>query len=431
MSIMKDKRIQNGWAFYDWANSVHSLVITTAIFPLYYTGITTAADGSTTIDLLGKTFENTSLINYAGAIAFLMICIITPVLSGIADFTDNKKSFLRFFCYLGAGSTSALFFFKVDGLWYGLIFYMLSLIGFWCSVVFYNSYLPLIANKEKHDSLSAKGYALGYIGSASLLIICLVLIMILKWEANWTFPLVALWWILFAQVTFRRLPNKIISVKKSGSGSPLTSGFKELKWVYNQLKKTKRLKRYLTAFFVYSMGIQTVMLVAVYFGEKEITWPSPEAKTMGLIVSILIIQFIAIGGAYTMAWASKKIGNVKTLMLTNVIWVLICISATLLTQPIHFYIEAALVGFVMGGIQSMSRSTYAKFLPKTNDTASFFSFFDVSEKLGIVFGLFTFGLLEELGNMRLSVGSLVIFFFIGLLLLFRVPKEEVTMELDH
>jgi UMF1 family MFS transporter len=255
--------------------------------------------------------------------------------------------------------------------------------------------------------------------------------MIFKWEANWTFPLVALWWILFAQVTFRRLPNKIISGKKSGSGSPLTSGFKELKWVYTQLKKTKRLKRYLTAFFVYSMGVQTVMLVAVYFGEKEITWPSPEAKTTGLIVSILIIQFIAIGGAYTMAWASKKIGNVKTLMLTNVIWVLICISATMLTQPIHFYLEAALVGFVMGGIQSMSRSTYAKFLPKTNDTASFFSFFDVSEKLGIVFGLFTFGLLEELGNMRLSVGSLVIFFFIGLLLLFRVPKEEVSMELDH
>jgi len=430
MAIMGNKRIQNGWAFYDWANSVHALVITTAIFPLYYAGITTATDGSTTVDFLGQTFENTSLINYAGAIAFLIICIITPVLSGIADFTDNKKSFLRFFCYLGAGSTAALFFFKVDGLWYGLIFYMLSLIGFWCSMVFYNSYLPLIANRSRHDSLSAKGYALGYIGSAALLIICLVLIMILKWEANWTFPLVALWWILFAHVTFRRLPSKILSTSAK-PGSPLNSGFKELKWVYTQLKKTKRLKRYLTAFFVYSMGVQTVMLVAVYFGEKEITWPSPEAKTTGLIVSILIIQFIAIGGAYMMAWASKKIGNIKTLMITNVIWVLICISATMLTQPVHFYLEAALVGFVMGGIQSMSRSTYAKFLPKTNDTASFFSFFDVSEKLGIVFGLFTFGLLEELGNMRLSVGSLVIFFLIGLLLLFRVPKEEVSIKLDH
>ena len=308
---------------------------------------------------------------------------------------------------------------------------MLSLIGFWCSVVFYNSYLPLIADRERHDSLSAKGYALGYFGSTTLLIICLILIKVFDWKANWTFPLVALWWIIFAQVTFRRLPNKILSDKKSASGSPLTSGFKELKWVYSQLKKTKRLKKYLTAFFVYSMGVQTVMLVAVYFGEKKIIWESPEQKTTGLIVSILIIQFIAIGGAYTMSWVSKKIGNVKTLIVTNVIWVIICLTAMSITLPNHFYLEAGLVGFVMGGIQSMSRSTYAKFLPKTNNTASFFSFFDVSEKLGIVFGLFIFGLLEELVDMRVSVGALSVFFFFGLLLLFRVPKDEISIELDH
>lgn len=430
MVIMGNKRIQNGWAFYDWANSVHALVITTAIFPLYYADIT-SADGTTTVEFFGHTFENTSLINYAGAIAFLILCIITPVLSGVADYTDNKKTFLKFFCYLGAFSTAALFFFKVDGLWYGLIFYMLSLIGFWCSVVFYNSYLPLIADRERHDSLSAKGYALGYVGSTTLLIICLVLIKVFDWKANWTFPLVALWWIIFAQVTFRRLPNKILSDKKSASGSPLTSGFKELKWVYSQLKKTKRLKKYLTAFFVYSMGVQTVMLVAVYFGEKKIIWDPPEQKTTGLIVSILIIQFIAIGGAYTMSWVSKKIGNVKTLIVTNVIWVIICLTAMSITLPNHFYLEAGLVGFVMGGIQSMSRSTYAKFLPKTNNTASFFSFFDVSEKLGIVFGLFIFGLLEELVDMRVSVGALSVFFFFGLLLLFRVPKDEISIELDH
>lgn len=430
MLLKGDKRVLRGWAFYDWANSVHALVITTAIFPLFYAGVTTQEDGSTLVTLFGYTLENTSLINYTGALAFLIICAITPILSGIADYTDNKKRFLQFFCYLGALSTAALYFFDADNMWYGLIFYMLSLIGFWCSVVFYNSYLPLIADRENHDSLSAKGYALGYIGSALLLIICLVLIMAEDWSANEVFPLVGLWWIGFAQITFRRLPSRILSEKKKVA-SPLTSGFKELLWVFAQMKKTRRLKKYLTAFFIYSMGVQTVMLVAVYFGEKEINWPSEDAKTTGLIISILIIQFIAIGGAYTMAWASKKIGNIKTLMITNCIWVIICITAMFITEPVHFYLEAALVGFVMGGIQSMSRSTYSKFLPKTTDTASFFSFYDVSEKLGIVFGLFTFGLLEELGNMRLSVGSLLVFFLIGLILLFRVPKEEVKLNLDH
>jgi MFS transporter, UMF1 family len=425
-----NKKIMRAWAMYDWANSVHPLVITTAIFPAFYSakiGIK-AEDGERYVDLLGMHFNSTSLINYTGSFAFLLICFIVPLLSGIADYTDNKKKFLRGFCYLGALSCAGLFFFSDENLILGLVIYVLGLIGFWGSIVFYNSYLPLIAHKEQQDKLSATGYSLGYIGSATLLITCIVLheLIAMPWEV--AFILTGMWWAGFAHLTLRRLPASTgLNAKAKGK---LSKGFQELKWVFNQLKKVKKLRRYLQAFFVYSMGVQTVMLVAVYFGQEEINWPEGDNGT-GLLISVLIIQFIAIVGALTMSALSKRIGNLTTLMIVNLIWVVICILAMVITEPIHFYSVAVLVGFVMGGIQSLSRSTYSKLLPETRDTASFFSFYDVAEKLGIVIGLFTFGLLEELGDMRTSVISLIVFFAVGLFLLFRVPKEDEHVVLDH
>ena len=424
-----NKKVINAWAFYDWANSVYPLVITTAIFPMFYEAVTTStlADGSSSdmVEFWGNPFKNTEIYSYIVSASFLVVSIISPLLSGIADYADNKKRFLQFFCYLGAISCASLYFFDVNHLELSMLPVFFASIGFWGSIVFYNAYLPEIADASQHDRISAKGYALGYLGSSILLIICLAVIMGVGAEyTKYSFLAVALWWIGFSQITYARLPNHAFSEKPKEN--KFTKGWLELKKVWHQLNDLKALKKYLIAFFVYSMGVQTVMLMATLFAAKEINWGEDSAAKTGLIVSVLIIQFIAIGGAYLFSWLSKKLGNIKALVISNVIWVGICIGAYYIHEPVEFYIIAAIVGLVMGGIQSLSRSTYSKLLPATKDHASFFSFYDVLEKLGIVIGTFAYGFIEGVtGSMRNSIFALITFFILGLILLIRVPNKKV------
>lgn len=425
------RKIQNGWAFYDWANSVYPLVITSAVFPIFYEGLTNV-DGDNMVNFFGIEIINTSLISYISAASFLFISTFLPLLSGIADYIGNKKRFLQFFCYLGAASCMSLALFNTENLELSLISFFLASVGFWSSLVFYNAYLPEIAPTEKHDKLSAKGYALGYLGSSTLLIICLAMILSAKDKdqafmfMRISFILTGIWWIGFSQITYRRLPK---TPKKGHEKDIIWKGYRELKNVWHQLKHTKRLKRYLQAFFVYSMAVQTIMIMAVYFGSQEIDWPDKDASRGGLITSILLIQFIAIGGAYLLSKFSSIFGNLKALMLVVFLWIGICVWALWVNTPYEFYITAAAVGLVMGGIQSLSRSTYSKFLPETKDTASYFSFYDIAEKLGIVIGTFSYGFIQQLtGSMRNSIFALIVFFVLGLILLLRVPKNEVVSE---
>jgi UMF1 family MFS transporter len=426
MNIKGNKKIIRAWTFYDWANSVYPLVITTAIFPMFYEAVTTTelGNGNTSdlVNFFGFELKNTVLYSYISALAFLIVSALSPLLSGIADYSDNKKRFLQFFCYLGAISCAALYFFDVNHLEWSMLPVLLASIGFWGSLVFYNAYLPEIAEAKHHDKVSAKGYALGYIGSSILLIINLVLIMGFEMPVKYSFLMVALWWIGFSQITYRYLPNNVY--RKAPKGYKFTKGWRELQKVWKQLKHLTVIKRYLLSFFVYSMGVQTVMLMATLFAAKEVNWGTDGAKT-GLIVSVLIIQFIAIGGAYFFSWLSKQWGNIRAIALSLLIWVGICIGAYFIYTPIEFYVIAAVVGFVMGGVQSLSRSTYSKILPETTDHASFFSFYDVLEKLGIVIGAFSYGLIEEIsGSMRNSIFALLLFFVIGLFFLFFVPKHD-------
>lgn len=425
-----DKKVIKAWAFYDWANSVYPLVITTAIFPMFYEYETSHnAAGEYTGDLvnfLGMSFRNTEIYSYVISVSFIIVSLISPVLSGIADYSDNKKSFLKFFCYLGAASCASLYFFDMDHFELSMIPVLLASVGFWGSIVFYNAYLPEIAEVKDHDKISARGYALGYIGSSILLIICLVLIESIEGKeiVKLSFLLVALWWIGFSQYTYSRLPNAVHSDVEKPKENKFTKGLKELKNVWNELKQLKVIKGYLASFFVYSMGVQTVMIMATLFAAKEIDWGDDGAKT-GLIVSVLIIQFIAIGGAYLFSWLSGKIGNIKSLAITLVIWILVCAIAYSIHKPLEFYGVAAIVGLVMGGVQSLSRSTYSKLLPETKDHASYFSFYDVLEKLGIVIGTFAYGFIEGItGSMRNSIFALATFFVIGLVLLFIIPKKS-------
>lgn len=433
-----NKKIIKGWIFYDWANSVYNLVITTAIFPIFYSNVTeshylertgrTVEQGlnegeNVMVQFFGTEISNSALLSYVLAASFLVVSLLSPLLSGVADYTGNKKRFLQFFCYLGAASCASLYFFDAGQIEWGMLSVFLASIGFWHSFVFYNAFLPEIAEPKDHDNISARGFSMGYFGSMILLVACLAMIMGIGGHlTTFCFILVGLWWAGFAQITFARLPNNVYG-KKQGKGS-IWKGFNELKKVFVEFKGTKRLKRFLLSFFFYNTGVQTVMLMAVVFAKKEIDWGDDGGDT-GLIVAIILIQFLAAGGAYLMSWSSGKIGNLKTLTIVVFGWVVMCIYAYFIKTPFAFYILAAGVGFVMGGVQALSRSTYSKFLPETKDHASYFSFYDVTEKAGMVLGLFFFGFVEEMtGDLRASVLSIVVFFVIGLLLMFIVPKKE-------
>ncbi|MGK0428132.1 MAG: UMF1 family MFS transporter [Ulvibacter sp.] len=430
------KKLLNAWAFYDWANSVYSLVIASAIFPIFYGALTIVKNDqgsiiNDTVNFLGFEFNNDTLISIVTAAAFLVVSILSPLLSGIADYVGNKKVFMKFFCYLGAFSCIGLYWFSMEYLWFGLLCYFLALIGFWASLVFYNSYLPDIAFKEQQDSISAKGYSLGYIGSVILLIICLA--MILMYETfgfesknlptRLSFVLTGVWWIVFSQYSYYHLPKG--NKKEKFTRNLLFNGFKELNSIWIKIKQDKPLRRFLSAFFVYSMAVQTIMLVATYFGIEELDWGETDSTT-GLIVSILLIQLVAVLGAVITSKSSARFGNINTLIVLNIIWICICGYAYIITTPNQFYVTAAFVGLVMGGIQSLSRSTYSKYIPANAlDTASYFSFYDVSEKIGIVIGMLSYGYVAQItGSIRYAILFFILFFVIGVFLLLRIPRKK-------
>jgi UMF1 family MFS transporter len=433
------KKILNAWAFYDWANSVYSLVITSAIFPIFY-GALFKIKGDLYIDAFGVHFKSSALIGFVTAAAFLTVALFSPILSGIADYVGNKKAFMKFFCYLGALASIGLYWFSLDHIYLSLLFYYFGLIGFWGSLVFYNSYLPDIAFVDQQDKVSAKGFSFGYIGSVILLLVNLAMVMKPEFfgisgtsgEASmkamrYSFVMVGIWWIVFSQYTYYYLP-------KGNTGHKVTravvfNGFQELKVVWKLLGENQRLKKYLFSFFVFNMAVQTAILIATYFGEQEIAWQSDSEKTTGLIISILLIQLVAVFGAVLTSKASEKYGNIKTLIVLCFIWTGICIAAYFITLPIQFYITAAVVGVVFGGIQALSRSTYSKMLPKTEDTASFFSFYDVSEKIGIVIGMCIYGIIDQVtGSPRFAIVFLAVFFVSGIILLNKVPKKILAEE---
>ena len=427
--INKKKKVQNAWAMYDWANSVYSLVITSTIFPVYYNSVTKGLDGSDRVDFFGFEVANTVLYSYSISFSYFVIALISPLLSGIADVSGKKLSFMKFFAYLGSISCMGLFFFDASNLEFGILCSVFASIGYAGSIVFYNAYLPEIATEEEYDFLSARGFALGYIGSVILLVFNLVTIQFPdlfgfsegSFPARFSFLLVGLWWAGFSQITFSNLPKG--DKKESGDESIFSKGYREIQSVYVRVRTMPVLNKYLAAFFFYSMGVQTVMYLAASFGDKELGLPGDQ-----LILTVLIIQFVAIGGSFLFAFISKKFGNKISLMIMVVIWIGICGAAYFVYTVYQFYALAFVVGMVMGGIQSLSRSTYSKLIPQsTNENASFFSFFDVTEKLAIVIGTFTYGAIEQwTGSMRNSAVSLGVFFLVGLgfLILVSIPRNS-------
>lgn len=405
---------------YDWASSSYNLVIASTIFPAYFDAI--AVDNKeiskTTVTFLGRQFENTSLYNYSVALAMFIVACMSPLLSSIADYKGSKKKMLNFFMTLGSLGCATMFFFNKHNLGLGIAAMIAACIGFWGSQVFYNSFLPEIAAPEDRDRISAKGFVYGYIGSVLLQLICFVFVLMPgtlgiteSKGSQISFLMVGIWWWSFGQFSLNRLPKPVPTGTGDLKQQILSKGYKELRKVWNQLKKIPALKRFLLAFFFYTMGVQTVMLVAALYGKSEL-----EIPIINLIVSILLTQLIAIPGAVVIARLSSKIGNLRSLISLVVIWIAVCIMANQLPKGgiYQFYGLAAVVGFMMGGTQSLSRSTHAKLIPETRNKVSFFSFYDVTEKIAAVIGILSFGVITELtGSQRGSVLVLAIFFIMG------------------
>lgn len=429
--IKNQPKVINAWCMYDWANSVHNLVITSVIFPIYYHATAVNADGGDEINFLGFELNNDVLYSYTLAVASLVLVILNPILTSMADYSGRKKMFMKFFCYLGALSCIYFYFFTKDNVTASVIAFGLSMIGWGGSVVFYNSFLPQITTEDRYDKISARGFAFGYVGSVLLLIFNLLMIMkpdlfgLTQADSDSgltsriAFITVGIWWIAFAQIPFYFLPK---DQNKPFQFSWFSKGFGELKKVVNELKSRQLLKRFLVAFFVYDMGVMTIIYVAALFADKELKIP-----TTGLIITILLIQLVAIPGSYLASWLSKKYGNTIALRIIIAVWATTPLAAYFTTTAEQFYVIAATVGLVMGGIQSLSRSTYAKLIPdNTKDTASYFGFYDITEKLATSIGTFMFGaIIQATGDMRNSVLLILVFFIVGFVLLTRIPSKNI------
>ena len=432
--IEKDnKRITIGWTFYDWANSVYPLVITSSIFPIYWGAVTAdinPAQGNA-VDFLGFQVPGSSLLTYAISFSFLLIALVSPFLTSLADFSGRKKLFLQIFCYIGAASCAGLFFFTKGTLTLSTFIFIAATVGFSGSIVFYNSYLPDISSEEKFDSLSARGFSMGYVGSVILLVICLLLVTFNKeigiekgLATRLSFLLTGIWWAGFAQIPFFTLPPDTgrAADAPAAEGGWVLNGFRELGKVWDQLKQLPNLKKFLLAYFTYNMGVQTVMYVATIFGDKEL-----HLESTALIITILLLQVVAILGAYLFAKLSERIGNTRALSWSVAIWGCICVAGYFVQAGWSFYALASVIGLTMGGIQSLSRSTYSKIIPEnTPNSAAFFSFFDVTEKLSIVIGTAVFGLIAQItGSMRNSILSLIVFFILGFIFLLTLRGKKL------
>ncbi len=431
---LNNPKIIRAWYMYDWANSVYTLVIATAIFPIYYKGVAVEANGSDMVNFLGFTLQNSVLYSYALSFSFLVVATMLPLLSGAADYIGNKKIFMKCFVWLGSAGCIGLFFFSdITMLGWGIFCSIIASIGYSGSLVFYDAFLPEIVTEDRYDVTSARGYSMGYYGSVLLMVICLVLIMnplafgfgddfdkAQTLATKTSFVLVGLWWIGFSQIPFRLLPDNPFN--KNPTGNIWTKGYEEIRGVWRSLEHQPELKRYLLAFFFYNMGVQSVMYLATLFGTDVL-----HLKDQSLIAVVVIIQLVGAVGAYLFARLSRRIGNRLSLLVMIVIWIGVCISAYFVATEYQFYGLAFVVGMVMGGIQSLSRATYSKLIPQnTMDHASYFSFYDVTYNVSIVIGTFSYGFVDQItGSMRYSALALGMFFIIGFVILWTVRSKEI------
>lgn len=416
---------------YDWANSVYSLVITSSLFPVFFGLVAlNKADGNT-VDFLGFKVLNSALFSFSVSFSFLLAGLTSPLLTALADLGNNRKSFLRFFCILGSLSCIALATFSGQHLEWGMAFFVLASLGYSASIVFYNSYLPSIAGPDQLNAVSARGFAMGYIGSVILLIFILLPILLpsvfgflgLRFVqiCRIGFVLTGLWWLFFGLFAIRSLPDAshLPTLKRTWKNIRI-----RLISAWLMTFQLYGLGQFLLAFFLINTGVQTIMYLAALFGDKELHLPAEK-----LILTILILQLVAIIGARFFAWLAGFQGAIPVLILVSAGWIGASIGAYFIQNEMQFYLLAALVGSVMGGTQSMMRSVFAGFLPEEETSRSaLFGWFDLLDKISTVLGTFLFGFINQMtGSMRWSALSLTVFFIMGMIILWFIWNRRPSL----
>lgn len=430
--IKGNKKIIRAWILYDWSNSVYQLTVLSVVFPVFYEKIT-SSEGNNIVPFFGYEIINSVLYSWAIAISYLIVAVSSPLLSAIADITGRRRGFMRFFTFLGIISCGLLYFFDADNIEFGIISFIMATVGYTGSLVFYNSFLPVIARTEDQDRISANGFAMGYLGAVILLLFNLAMIIQpdsfgitdRSLPARISFVTVSIWWFCFSSVTFFYLPEYTFGNKEKG-GNFLFNGYSELRKVFDQIMKMRNLQLFLMAYLFMIMGVLNVMFMSAIYGKKAL-----HLDDKVLIPTILVIQLLGMAGAWIFVKISKKYGNIRSLIFSSAGWIIVVFGAFKITDALGFVIVAFFVGLVMGGSQAIARSTYSKMLPdNTHDHTSFFSFFDVMEKLATVGGTFSFGIIEAItGNLRYSVLGVMFFFCISLiflLFLFRNQNQNKT-----
>lgn len=411
------KRAINAWVMYDWANSAFATTIMAAVLPVYYASVA----GSTLPGNLATVYWA-----YTTSISLLVAAVLSPILGAIADYRGIKKRFLAIFMLIGVAGTALLFFVRTGDWLQASLYFVIGELGFAGSLVFYDSLLPHIARPEELDQVSSRGYAMGYLGGGLLLAINLAMIMLAPSEltelmTRLSFLSVALWWFVFSIPVLRLVsePPRRTLTGESGR-SAISVSFTRLAHTFRDIRRYRDLFLFLIAFWLYNDGIGTIIKMATIYGAEI------GIGQTTLIGTLLMVQFVGIPFTFLFGWLAKRIGTKPSIYLALLVYTVICIVGYFMSQEWHFWALGVAVATVQGGSQALSRGLFSRLVPKSK-SAEFFGFFSVSEKFAGIIGPFIFGLVGQLvGNSRLAIVSLIVFFAVGATILSRVNVEEGT-----
>ncbi|MBG6104719.1 MULTISPECIES: MFS transporter [Micromonospora] len=436
------RRERRGWYIYDWANSAfQTTVITVFLGPFITTVAELAAGcelGADTCDgyvyPLGIRVAAGSYYPYLISLSVFLTVFVLPVIGAIADRSAHKKRLLGGAAFTGAGATVAMIFVTGDRYLLGGALFLIANISFGAALVVYNSFLPQLGGPDERDGISSRGWALGYLGGGLLLAFNLVAVTVFSEDDNpqrtldlarWSIVSAGVWWAVFTLVPLRWLRERpSAAAALARQGNVLTDGFRQLGRTLREIKAYPLTLFFLLAFLVYNDGIQTVITLASQYGTEEL-----RLDQSTLIITILLVQFLAFGGALSLGALARRIGAWKTVLLSLVLWTGVIIGAFRLPAeaPVPFMVLGAAIGLVLGGSQALSRSLFSQLIPAGKE-GEYYGFYEISDKGTSWLGPLAFGLVFQLtASYRVGLVSLLIFFVVGFLLLAAVPIRRAIV----
>lgn len=427
-----DKREIFGWTMYDWANSAFSTTVVTTFLGPYLIVLAEASGG---VNVLGLRIEPAAFFPFCVSLSVVLQVFFLPVLGTIADYTHLKKRLMMAFAFTGAIATTLLFLVQGNLVVFGGLLFILANLSFGAAVVFYNAFLPDIASPGQRDAVSSRGFAFGYLGGGLLLLVNLFFFQFMKARGQGDLAVrinlasAGLWWLLFTLIfPYRRLVQRAPARQLGTGESLLNHSFRQLRHTFGEMRRQYPVTlQYLLAYLIYNDGIQTVIVVATSFAADEL---GIGVDTLSLVV--LMIQFVAFGGAFLFGFLAKRLGAKRAIMISLVVWAALVIYAYgFLYTEAQLWVLAFVAALVLGGSQALSRSLYSQMIPADHES-EYFSFYEISERGTSWLGPLVFGLAVQLtGSQRVAIVSLIIFFVAGLALLSRVSVRRAIVESGH